>query len=233
MTTARRSPTQARSRRRYEAILDAAGLVFSEVGYEGATMEAIALRAGTSIGSLYQFFPNKRALFGALGESCVARWRTRYLEILGPDPLSRPWNELLDACIDGFADLMQNDPAVRALWLNLHLHGEYAEADALLERELVTTTAWILGAQSVVASAQAPLSEGRRRVIAKVVVQTISATLVLCVRDAEDAQELLAETKTMLHSYIERVLRGESRADGQPSPRRSSQKKLAAVPRRR
>jgi AcrR family transcriptional regulator len=212
--TPRRSPTQARSRRRYEAILDAAGHVFAEVGFEGATMEAIALRAGTSIGSLYQFFPNKRALFAALGETCVERSRTRYREILGPDPLSRPWTELLDASIDGFAELMENDPAFRALWLNLHLHGEYAEADAILEREFVTTTAWILGAH------------------ARVVVQTISAILFLCARDGgEEARELLAETKTMLHSYIRTAI-GESARD-KPTTRRGSARGLAVVPRRR
>jgi AcrR family transcriptional regulator len=224
--TSRRSPTQARSRRRYEAILDAAGHVFAEVGFEGATMEAIALRAGTSIGSLYQFFPNKRALFAALGESCVERSRARYREILGPDPLSRPWTELLDASIDGFAELMENDPAFRALWLNLHLHGEYAEADAILEREFVTTTAWILGAHA------SSVPEKKRTVIAKVVVQTISAILFLCARDGgEDARELLAETKTMLHSYIRTAL-GESARD-KPTTRRSSSRGLAVVPRRR
>jgi AcrR family transcriptional regulator len=224
--TARRSPTQARSRRRYDAILDAAGLVFSEVGYEGATMEAIAQRAGTSIGSLYQFFPNKRALFGALGESCVERSRIRYREILGPDPLSRPWNELLDASIDGFAELMENDAAFRALWMNMHLHGEYAEADAILEREFVTTTAWILGAHS------AAVPEKRRVVIAKVVVQTISAILFLCARDGgQEARELLAETKTMLHSYLGRAIGGEGPKDENPPARRK--KRELAVARRR
>jgi AcrR family transcriptional regulator len=63
-------PAKAPSRRRGElrvaALLDAAAATFSEKGYEAATMTEIALRAGASIGSLYQFFPSKEALAGAM-----------------------------------------------------------------------------------------------------------------------------------------------------------------------
>ena len=59
----RRVPTQERARRRVARILDAAALVFAEQGFEAATMEDIAARAETSIGSIYQFFPNKLAIF--------------------------------------------------------------------------------------------------------------------------------------------------------------------------
>jgi AcrR family transcriptional regulator len=44
----------------------AAAAVFAEKGYEGATMHAIADRAHSCIGSLYQFFPNKLALAEAI-----------------------------------------------------------------------------------------------------------------------------------------------------------------------
>ncbi len=47
-------------------LLDAAEAVLAEHGYEAATMSAVARRAGASIGSLYQFFPNKAALAAAL-----------------------------------------------------------------------------------------------------------------------------------------------------------------------
>jgi AcrR family transcriptional regulator len=46
--------------------LQAAASVIAEMGYEAATMCAIAERAGSSIGSLYQFFPNKEAVAEAL-----------------------------------------------------------------------------------------------------------------------------------------------------------------------
>src|ERR1700690_1046063 len=63
---ARRIPLQERSRARVLRILDAAAELFASVGYDAATTEEIAARARTSIGSIYQFFPNKRAMFDAI-----------------------------------------------------------------------------------------------------------------------------------------------------------------------
>ena len=48
------------------AILEAAARIFEEVGVEAATTDRIAARAGISVGSLYQYFPNKDAILVAL-----------------------------------------------------------------------------------------------------------------------------------------------------------------------
>lgn len=62
----RKKPRQERSLVTYDAILEAATRIFGERGYAGATTNDIAELAGVSIGSLYQYFPNKDALIGAL-----------------------------------------------------------------------------------------------------------------------------------------------------------------------
>lgn len=62
----RRVPQQKRGRLRVASLLRAAACVLAETGYEATTMCAIAKRAGASIGSLYQFFPNKEAVAEAL-----------------------------------------------------------------------------------------------------------------------------------------------------------------------
>lgn len=64
----RKKPTQARSRATYEAILDAAAQVLANDGYVASTTNKIAERAGVSIGSLYEYFPSKEAVFTALIE---------------------------------------------------------------------------------------------------------------------------------------------------------------------
>lgn len=64
--SARRIPRQQRGERRVAELLDAAAFVIAETGYEAATMSGIAERAGASIGSLYQFFPNKESVAQAL-----------------------------------------------------------------------------------------------------------------------------------------------------------------------
>jgi len=70
-TTPRKRPRQARSRETVEAILMATTRVLVKHGFDGLTTNAVAAAAGVSIGSLYQYFPNKEALVGALIEHHV------------------------------------------------------------------------------------------------------------------------------------------------------------------
>jgi AcrR family transcriptional regulator len=64
----RKLGTQERSRATVSAILEGAARIFAQRGYTGATTNHIAARAGVSIGTLYQYFPNKEALLVALTE---------------------------------------------------------------------------------------------------------------------------------------------------------------------
>jgi AcrR family transcriptional regulator len=64
----RRRPTQARAKATEEAILAAAAQVLVKDGYDRASTNRIARRAGVSIGSLYQYYPSKEALVSALLE---------------------------------------------------------------------------------------------------------------------------------------------------------------------
>lgn len=67
----RKSPRQARSQATVGAILDAAARVLVERGYAATNTNLVAERAGVSVGSLYQYFPNKDALIAALHERHV------------------------------------------------------------------------------------------------------------------------------------------------------------------
>jgi AcrR family transcriptional regulator len=64
----RKLPQQDRSRMTVEAILEATTHILTEEGYDKANTNRIAERAGISIGSLYQYFPNKESLMAALME---------------------------------------------------------------------------------------------------------------------------------------------------------------------
>jgi AcrR family transcriptional regulator len=68
LTTPRKQPKQSRSKVTVEAILEATTHILVEEGYDKANTNRIAERAGISIGSLYQYFPNKEALMTALME---------------------------------------------------------------------------------------------------------------------------------------------------------------------
>jgi AcrR family transcriptional regulator len=64
----RKQPLQARAQETVRAIVRAAAQVFATRGYAASTTNHIAERAGVSIGSLYEYFPNKDALLIALME---------------------------------------------------------------------------------------------------------------------------------------------------------------------
>src|SRR5882762_2443308 len=65
-----RAPKRERGKQRVAELLQAATAVFTEKGYEAATMTEIAARADAPIGSLYQFFPTK----GALADTVVQNY---------------------------------------------------------------------------------------------------------------------------------------------------------------
>jgi AcrR family transcriptional regulator len=62
----RKTPKQGRSKTLVDAVLTAAARILSSTGFDKSNTNRIAELAGVSIGSLYQYFPNKDALVGAL-----------------------------------------------------------------------------------------------------------------------------------------------------------------------
>jgi len=71
-TTPRKKPRQERSVATVDAILDATARVLCSTGYDRASTNRIALAAGVSVGSLYQYFPSKEALVAALAARHMA-----------------------------------------------------------------------------------------------------------------------------------------------------------------
>jgi len=97
MTAPLRDPVprrEANRRAREARILAAALRVFADAGYTGATMEAVALAAGLSKPTLYQYFPSKEALFQAM----LLPHRDRML-----DPFARPSGQGMAADLLDFA----------------------------------------------------------------------------------------------------------------------------------
>lgn len=72
-TQARKRPRQARSIALVEAVLDACEELLARDGYERLSTRDVADRAGVSVGSLYQYFPAKAALVGAVIERKLER----------------------------------------------------------------------------------------------------------------------------------------------------------------
>lgn len=178
-------------------ILQAAAEAFASQGFDAAKMEGIASDAGTSIGSVYQFFANKRALFRAVAERCIERARQTFAEQLTPETMRRPWPELVDDMVDTFAKLQKQDAGYRALISNIALYEEFAEADQELLDDFVTSTTALLGTWAPKIDAE------RRKVVATVIVNGISGLLIAGSRfDAKTFEAMLQEIKLMVRRYL-------------------------------
>ena len=127
---------QARGQQRIAELLRAAGEVFAEVGYENATTNAIAARAGVSPGTLYQFFPNKQAMAEALATEYAARNQTLHESALDPAVIHLPLSELIDRLIDPFLQFRRSAPGFDALFAGSIVSPELAKRIQVMHNQL-------------------------------------------------------------------------------------------------
>ena len=84
-TLAPRAPRQERSREKVRLMLEATTRILEQEGLDGLTTNAIAAKAGVSIGTLYQFFPSKEAILDALADHEMKALSARVLAVMA-DP---------------------------------------------------------------------------------------------------------------------------------------------------
>ncbi len=195
----RRVPLQERSRERVSRILDSAAHEFAERGVEAATIEAIAERADTSVGSIYQFYPNKLALYEAIGDKYLEEVRALFAVLVSEDALIVPWRTIISATIDAFAEMHRTSVTFRAVWSNILYSRRFFDAGQALNRELADR------AESVFARfAKAKhLPPAQRKLLATVVIETMSAMLLLAQdKPRAQARALLEEAKVLIERYL-------------------------------
>ncbi|QFG26477.1 TetR/AcrR family transcriptional regulator [Actinomadura sp. WMMB 499] len=105
----RKSPRQERSANTRERIVQAAARVFTDHGYAAGTTNRIAEEADLSIGSLYQYFPNKDAILLELTRRHIQDGQRAVLAALERG-LPRSWNERVAVFVDAAFEAHQGDP---------------------------------------------------------------------------------------------------------------------------
>src|SRR5438105_11804770 len=115
-TSLRRAPKQERGQRRIARILEAAAEEFARVGFDAATTNGIARRAKTSVGSLYQFFPNKEAVLAALTEHYLSEIRAMHAVVLSDKAAQLSIPEFFDQLVDRLAQFHNTHPAFLSLF---------------------------------------------------------------------------------------------------------------------
>ncbi len=194
----RRQPKQKRGRERVEKILIAAAEVFAEVGYATATTQQIADRANTAVGSIYQFFPDKLAIFHALEAQHMEQIEVVNQELVGKD-LHRPLTQLIDEMVDVHARYFDH-PIPQIVYLQYFLapdSGLFALFDENFDWLLIRQFADLCQYRNP------HLSRAKSELVAEVFHRTYNGMLLTALKsDQEHRQQLYAELKKLLCAYL-------------------------------
>jgi AcrR family transcriptional regulator len=193
----RRVPVQGRSVARVNRMLDACAELVDEVGYDGLTTTLLAERAGVAIGSVYQFFPDKRAIVQAL----TLRNLEAYLERLGArlrQETTTNWWGAVDAAIDEYIEMHRNTPGFRTLHfgdvVDVHLLDDVRDNNAVIAHRI----AELLCERYELVGDRLEFSLG-------IAVEAADALIKMAFRrDPDGDRAVLAEAKALIKEYLHR-----------------------------
>ncbi|MEV6227838.1 TetR/AcrR family transcriptional regulator [Saccharopolyspora shandongensis] len=199
--TLRRLPVQKRSAERVERLLDACAELLDEVGYAALTTKEVARRAEVPIGTLYQFFPDREGLIGALAarnlESFLVRVADR-LEREEPDGISG----IVDVTVDEFVTMRQTITGFGVVDFGA------AGQDHILEPTLDNNTAVAGRLRSLTASLAGAQDNAELEIAVRVALECADSVLKLAFRtNPQGDTQLIAECKRVLKSYLNDRLR--------------------------
>jgi AcrR family transcriptional regulator len=211
----RRVPTQARSRARLRRLLDTAEEVLAREGAEALTTTRVAEAAGVSVGSLYQYLPDKGAIVQALARRYLADFEELMAQ-LERDALhgdGRGWDDPVGRLIDEFSERYRELPGYRALWFGRELSDELRAAD----RE--NKIALARGVRRIAVALNLARDDSYLRVAARAGVLVTDSILQEAFRlDPNGDPQLIEEAKRILRLYLAEVVRHYARAsEGSPS----------------
>lgn len=111
-----RTPTQRRSRDRVERLLSVAASLIAERGSVALKMSELADKAGVSIGSLYQYFPDKGAVIRTLAQRYNAQSRACITDALAPVRDKAGLRRAFSGLVDIYYGIFLAEPVMRDIW---------------------------------------------------------------------------------------------------------------------
>lgn len=196
----RRVPVQGRSLARVNRMLDACAALLDETGYEALTTTLVAERAHVAIGSVYQFFPDKRAIVRALAARNLEAYLTRVRDRAASGEL-RDFREAVDAAVGEYIELHRSFPGFRVLrfgdLVDRHLLESERDNDTVIADELSLLLVCHFG-----------LADSPALRFALLVAGEIGGALVQLAfrREADGDPLLLAEARQVVHDYLDHRL---------------------------
>jgi AcrR family transcriptional regulator len=197
-TTPRKKPRQQRSQETVECILDATARVLCTTGYDRASTNRVAMAAGVSVGSLYQYFPSKEALVAALVERHVEQMTSLVKRKLA-EVASAPLEQAVRTMIESMFEAHAVDPRLHKVLIEQVPRIGKLEHVVGVEREVEALVAVFLDARRV------ELRRAKLPAVAFVlcnVVEAVTHAAVLAELPAERTREVAAELTDMILRYL-------------------------------
>lgn len=189
-----RAPQRQRGKERVAALLAAGAEVFTEKGYDAATMTEIAARAGASIGSLYQFFPTKELLAAALHAEYLEDL-SKALEALRQEAKAKSAGARMDGLFQMLSGFLVDHPAFMVL-------AERRDIDK--ERKRATRTLLRGQIAHLLSEASPPVTSRRAEVMAVIVLQLMKAVVALGGEEDKRLRDaVVTELRQMLKGHLE------------------------------
>jgi len=193
----RRVPVQGRSVARVNRMLDACAQLVDEVGYDGLTTTLLAERAGVAIGSVYQFFPDKRAIVQALTLRNLEAYLHRLSTRIQQDHSTHWWGAV-DAAIDEYIAMHRTMPGFRTLHfgdvVDLHLLDDERDNNSV-----------IVARMAALLRERYELTGDRIEFALGIAVEAADALIKMAFRrDPEGDTAVLAEAKSLIKEYLHR-----------------------------
>lgn len=195
----RRQPKQRRGKERVEKILDAAALVFDEVGYDAATTHLIAAKAETAIGSLYQFFPDKASIFKAMELRHTERVKAFWTQVDIPAMAQLPLRIMIHHLTVAVAELLEQ-PVSRVVFVQFYLTPQiFQSIDESMTQDAISFMATILRQRN------SELSMEQGHLLAEVCVHSCNAITLAALRSPkeEHRKQLIQQIEDLMVSYLE------------------------------
>ncbi len=196
----RRAPMQRRSTERVDLMLDVCATLLDRVGYESLTTKAIAEQAGISIGSVYQYFPDKKSMVRSLAVRYLEEFLQRLDQALSGTPL-REWRQLVDGMLRVYADMLDASPGFRAIRIG-PAHDPY-----IMQPDEDNATVIAAGTRELFRGQVDLPDEPRVERILVVALTMGDALLQLAYRrDPTGDKEILAELTSVVTRYLDQEL---------------------------
>lgn len=197
----RKVPQQKRSKERYQKIVDTAIELLGEVGYDDLTTDLIAEKSGISVGSIYQFFPNKESIIYSHAEASYLIMHDLFFEKVTKElkKTKKFTPEFVDFTLIAFEQTLSEVKGYRLINSILYTN------EALLDLDIQSNERFARSlAEKVILAMFPKVNKKRAFYISLMIVESVDSVTRIVDRTQKNSvkKQVLAELRTLLLVYF-------------------------------